>query len=94
VYFCEIMNVTPELLLKDAIVEINVHPRIDYENHLMDSCVGENLMDMKKKYLPTGHFRTFKSLVQINSIIMSFIYMTTLSCINNYCDFLQTSILM
>ena len=81
-YFCEIMNVTPELLLKDTIVEINTHPWIDNENNLKDSCVGESLLDMKKKYLPTNHFRTFKSLVQINSIIMLIIYVS-FSCINN-----------
>ena len=92
-YFCEIMNVTTELLSKDTIVEVNTHPWINNENNLMDSCVGESLTDLEKKYLPNNHFRTFKSLVQINSIIISIIYLT-LSCINNFYDFLPTEIMM
>jgi len=60
-YFCEIMNVTPELLSKDVLVEVNTHPWME-NNIVMDSCAGENLMDLKKKHLPISHLETYQSI--------------------------------
>jgi predicted glycoside hydrolase/deacetylase ChbG (UPF0249 family) len=61
-YFCGINYVTPELLSKNVFIEVNTHPWLNEEEIVMDCCIGENLIDLKNKYLPFNHLRTFKSI--------------------------------
>jgi predicted glycoside hydrolase/deacetylase ChbG (UPF0249 family) len=60
-YFCELINVTPELLSKDAYIEINSHPYMSTENVLVDLGHG-SLLELEKRLLPVKHFITYKSI--------------------------------
>ena len=61
-YFCEIINVTPELLSRDVFVEVMTHPWLNDANIIIDRVIGDNLIELKKKHLPIAHFITFKSI--------------------------------
>ena len=61
-YFCELHNVTPKLLAKNAFVEVNCHPYLDSDNVLVDVGGHGCLMDLEKRLLPLNHFITYKSL--------------------------------
>ena len=61
-YFCEIINVTPELLSKDVFIEVNSHPSLNDDNIIIDRVIGCDLLELKKKHLPIEHFITFKSI--------------------------------
>jgi chitin disaccharide deacetylase len=61
-YFCEIINVTPELLSKDVFIEVNTHPSLNDDNIIIDRVIGCDLLELKKKHLPIEQFITFKSI--------------------------------
>jgi predicted glycoside hydrolase/deacetylase ChbG (UPF0249 family) len=61
-YFCDIMNVTPELLSKNLYLEVNTHPYLNNNNILIDCLLGVNLIELTKKYLPMEHFITYKEI--------------------------------
>jgi chitin disaccharide deacetylase len=78
-YFCEIMNVTPELLSKDTFIEINTHPILNNENIIIDGGSGENLMELKKKLFPADDFRTYNSIKGARSMALTLFHLTTLA---------------
>jgi chitin disaccharide deacetylase len=92
-YFCEIMNVTPELLSKNAFIEVNTHPWMNERNIIIDSCVGERLIDLKEKHLPTNHFSTYKSITQIKKVVFS-LFNLTLCFVYNINEYLPTEIVL
>ena len=61
-YFCELHNVTPELLSKNAYIEINNHPYFNSDNVLVDVGGHGNLLELEKRLLPAEHFITYRSI--------------------------------
>ena len=61
-YFCEIINVKPELLLEDAYIEINAHPSINHDNIIIDMSSQTSLSELEKRILPFNQFVTYKSI--------------------------------
>jgi len=78
-YFCEIINVTPELLSKDAFIEINTHPMLNNEDIIIDGGSGQSLIELKKELLPINNFSTYKSIQRFSSFAMVLFQITTLA---------------
>lgn len=55
-YFCDIKNVTSELLQKNATIEVMVHPYLNVDNIITDDINGSNLIELTRKHLPYGCF--------------------------------------
>ena len=61
-YFCEIRSVTPKLLMKNAVVEVMVHPVLDSSGNLTNYKDGSNLFKLIEKHLLVDRFLNFKDL--------------------------------
>jgi predicted glycoside hydrolase/deacetylase ChbG (UPF0249 family) len=71
-YFCEIINVKPELLLEDVYIEINAHPSINKDNIIIDMSSHCSLLELEKRLLPVNNFVTYKSIEYIPDTVSNF----------------------
>lgn len=61
-YFCEIRQITPELLRQNKPVEVMVHPIYDDKGNMTNYVGGDNFETLITKYLNNQRFVTYKDL--------------------------------